>query len=144
MQTIKVKLAGKEYELKPLPIRRAREVRQRFSVPVGQVIAALKSAPTTNLSDVNALGELLDAVKLVLMESMDLCLEALFDFSPALAADRERIENEGFDDEALNAFMEVVKMLYPFGGVLQSMNGLVQSATSMNLPLANGGAGRTK
>jgi len=136
-------MAGREYELKPLPIRRAREVRQRFANPVGKVIGALKSAPKTDLSDVNAMGELLDAVKLALVDSIDTCLELVFDFSEEMRADRERIETEAYDEEALAALVEVLKLLYPFGGLLKRLTGLAALATSMSSVSASGDDGPT-
>ena len=132
MQIVTVTLAGKEYPLHPLPIRKARAVRERISGPVEKAIQAIRGIPQVELNDMQAISELLDAAKLILADSLDLCLEIMFEFSPELAADRERIETEAFDDEALTAFVEVVKMLYPFGGLVKSLTGLASRATSTN------------
>jgi hypothetical protein len=125
----KVTLAGKDYELKPLPIRKAREVRAQFSAPLAKVIEALKTAPKIELSDMQGIGSLLDAARVVMVDSMDICLETLYAYSPEIAADKERIENEAYDEEALLAFVEVVKLLYPFGSLMSSLNGLGPPAT---------------
>ena len=129
MQIVTVTLAGKEYQIQPLPIRKARAVRSRISGPVEKAIQAIRGIPQVELNDMQAISELLDAAKLILADSLDLCLEIMFEFSPELAADRERIESEAFDDEALTAFVEVVKLLYPFGGLLKQLNGLANLAT---------------
>jgi hypothetical protein len=138
-----VKLAGKEYVLKPLPIRRAREVRQRLTGPVMQAIQAIRSSSTISLTDAEGIGSVMDALRLVLLDSIDLCLEILFEYSSELAMDRERIETEAIDEEALTAFLEVIKLLFPFGILVKSLSGLAGLATSMSSASASGTAGRT-
>jgi hypothetical protein len=123
MKSTMVTLAGKQYELQPLPIRKAREIRTRFAEPLAGIIDALKAAPKVELNDLQGIGSLLDAAKIVLVGSIDLALEILFEYSPEIAADRPRIEDEAFDDEAITAFVEVVKQLYPFGGLINSLPG---------------------
>lgn len=132
MQTTTVTLAGQEYTIKPLPIRKAREVRAKITGPVEKAIQAIRGIPQVELNDMQAISELLDAAKLILADSLDLCLDILFEFSPEMAADRERIETLAYDEEALTAFVEVVKMLYPFGGLVKSLTGLANRATSTN------------
>jgi len=148
MQNVIVKLAGREYEIKPLPIRPAREIRQRLTEPLIQVIEMLRNAPAkTDLSDAQGIGELLGSVKTILVGSIDLCLDLLFSYSPELKADQEYIENNAYDDEALKAVLEVLKLLYPFGGLVKKLAGLVSGlaalGTSTNSRSANGDAGQT-
>ena len=132
MQSITVVLAEQAYILKPLPIRQARAIRAKISEPMGKAIAAIRNTPGAGLNDFQAIGELLETARMVLADSIDLCLEILFEFSPELAADRERIETLAYDDEALLAFVEVAKMLYPFGGLVKQLTGLAKAATSMS------------
>lgn len=120
MQAITVKLAGQEYTVNPLPRREAKAFRKRISEQIGDISKALKSADGAaglEVSDLNSIAELVDQIGGLLVGSVDIIAEMLFDFSPALAADRERIEAEGFDDEIFSAFVEVLKLLYPFGEI---------------------------
>lgn len=124
MQTIKISLGGREYELRPLPIRKAREIREKFTESFEQIVDAINQLPNLALDDVHALGDIVTAVKDVLLGSVELVLEILFAYSPELAADRERIEAEAYDEEAIAAFVEVVKLLYPFGSLANVLSGL--------------------
>lgn len=124
MKTVTVTLGERSYEIRPLPIRKAREIREKFTAPFEQAIAALDQVPQTDINDVQSLGKIALSLKDVLLGSVDLVLEILFAYSPELAADRERIEAEAYDDEAIAAFVEVVKMLYPFGGLANALSGL--------------------
>jgi hypothetical protein len=142
MKTIKVRLAGKEYELKPLPIRKAREVRQRFIAPINELIEAIKRLPKIDLTDMQSIGMLVESVQSSLLNSTDICLEILLLFSPEMVEDRERIEDEGYEEEVIAAFVEALKMLYPFGGMLKSLSGLAALATSTSSASASGDGGQ--
>jgi hypothetical protein len=124
MKPVIVKLAGKDYEIQPLPIKGAREFRQKFTAPLGELIETLQIAPKSDLNDFQAIGGLLAAVKNVIIGSMDMVLNILFEYSPELQADRVRIEDEAYDDEAITSFVEVLKLLYPFGGLKNILTGL--------------------
>jgi len=129
MKEIIVTLGKKEYILKPRPIRQAREVRKMIESPFGQAIGALTAVPDQDLSDVQGLGKLALSLKDALLGSMDILLEVLAAFCPEVAADRARIEEEAFDEEVAAAFVEVVKLLYPFGSLVNSVNGFKRQAT---------------
>ena len=77
-----------------------------------------------------------------LIGSMDLLLDLLFAYSPELAEDRERIEEEAYDEEALAAFTEVLKLAYPFGELLAMVNGRTASKTSPNSHSPSTASGR--
>lgn len=123
MQTKTVILAGKEYTLEALPIRQAREFRKKFAAPLEGLISALQKTPTQDLTDLEAVGALLGIVKNVLIGSIDMALEILFAYSSEIATDREHIEAEAYDEEALGAFLEVIKLLYPFGRLASILPG---------------------
>jgi len=123
-QTIKVTLGDVEYEIAPLPIREAREVRQKFAAILEPAVNALQDAPKTEMSDYSALAGLVSAVKDTLLGSVDQCLELLCDYSPEIASHREQIEEIAYDGEVMAAFVEVIKLLYPFGGLIPSLTGL--------------------
>lgn len=118
MKPITVKLAGKEYQVDPLPRRAAKAFRQRITEQIGGVSQALRladGAGGVELTNLGSIADIVDSVGGLLAGSIDLVADLLFDFSPELAADRERIETEGYDDEIIAAFLEVLKLLYPFG-----------------------------
>lgn len=115
MRTAIVTLGGVQYTLNELPSRRAAEWRKSVQEKLGDVSALIESAPGTDISSGAALASLVRSVGSTLIGSTDTVIELLFGYAPALAADRERIEAECYDSELLSAFIEVVKLAYPFG-----------------------------
>lgn len=130
MKSIDVELGGQKYEVRRLSIKGSREWRKQIEGPVGELVNVLISAPGVRLDDVSAIGGLLGVVKDVLLGSVDLIIEALFAYAPSLNSDRERIEEEADDEEALAAFVEVLKLAYPFGSLIENVSsGLAKTAT---------------
>jgi len=139
-RTEAVTLGGRSYEIEQLPMRANREWRERLGAPVMQLVDLLQGLDRLEL---NAAGvqSIIGVVKDVLLGSMEICLEAVFAYSPALQADRERIEAEAYDDEAMMALGVVIKFAYPLDRVLVGLRGLNGIPTSTSLPLPNGGGG---
>jgi hypothetical protein len=123
-QPIKVTLGEKEYEITPLPIAPAREVRHQFEAILTPIVDTLKTMPDTNLTDMTALAAIVSVVKDSLMGMVDIAFDLLLVYAPNLAADRQQIETTAYDDQVMLAFVEVAKLLYPFGSVIPSLTGL--------------------
>lgn len=141
MKTVQVTLGGKEYNIRALKMRQSKEWRDKVKEPFGSLVDALQAAPNIELTSMADLSTLVDVVKDLVLGSFDLVLDLLFQYSPELAADRERIETEGYDEEAVEAFVEVLKLAFPFGGfrkVFSTLPGPANQATSMNSPSASG------
>lgn len=115
MRSAIVTLGGVQYTINELPSRRAAQWRQSMQIKLGDVSALIESAPETDISSGVALANLVRDVGSTLIGSTDTLVELLFAYAPAMAADRERIENECYDSELIAAFVEVVKLAYPFG-----------------------------
>ena len=140
----KVTLGKVEYELKPLPLRPARALREKIAAQIGGFGAQLKCLDGLEVTKLDDIGGLIEQLGGTLAGSVDMAAEWLFEFSPELAADRERIMDEAFDEEVLKAFGEALKLLYPFGGMLNSLSGLAGQASLTNSRSASGGFGRTR
>ncbi len=117
-KTITVELGGQPYTIQALPMKASRQWRESLGQPFAQLVDSLTQASTMQVDDLGNIGALVEVIKTVALGSVDLCVDALFAYSPELAADRERIEAEAYDEEAINAFVEVLKLAYPFGAVL--------------------------
>lgn len=115
MRIAMVTLGGVQYTVNELPSRRAAEWRTAVQEKLGDISTLIESAPGTDISSGAAIAGLVRAVGSTLIGSTDTVIELLFGYAPALAADRERIEAECYDSELLSAFVEVVKLAYPFG-----------------------------
>jgi hypothetical protein len=65
----------------------------------------------------------------VILAAPDRITAMLFDYSPVLAADRARIEAEVYESELIAAFVEVLKLAYPFGELLSLANGFTPTVS---------------
>lgn len=140
-RTKEVALGGQTYAIEQLPMRQNREWREKLAAPVTELMALLESNKDLEIGSVSDLAGILGLAKELLLGSMDLLLDALFAYSPVLQADRARIEAEAYDDEAIVALVEVVRLAYPLGMALAAFRGLPVMPTSTSLPLPNGAAG---
>lgn len=126
IQPTTVTLGGKEYAIKPLPIRKSREWRQKLNGPFAMLVNVLSNVENIELSDAKNLGRLVDTMTSTVLGSVDIILTLLYDYSPELKAHQETIEENAFDEEVMAAFLEVLKLAYPFGRL---MSGFREIAT---------------
>jgi hypothetical protein len=132
MKQITVELAGKEYAISPLPIRKAREWRKQFEEIIADISELLSTVGEyvdvefeNTQAMVSTIGSLvsgnLSKVAGYLLGSADIMAEAIFTYSDELAKDRERIEDEAFDDELVQVFLAILKLAFPFGGAVEGL-----------------------
>ncbi len=138
-----VTLGGKAYELKPIPLRPARKLRQKIEDKLGGFTGILNGVGNLEINKIEDVLPLVDNLKGLLWGSINAMEDWVFEYSQELRSDRERIEETATDEEMLKAFWEVVKMLYPFGGMMGKLSGLAAQATSMSSRSANGESGQT-
>ena len=119
------------YELRPLPLRQAREFRKRLLTPVNELAGMIGQIEQVEVANLQAIGEVIRSVGQAALRSIDQAAELVFAYSPEIAADRERIENEAFDEEIITAFTEVLAQLYPFGQLRKVLTGLQAQASRM-------------
>lgn len=134
MRFVTVELADRSYEVTPLPIKRNREWRSQFDGILQDVVdfvAELGSYAGQEYEDapdmINKLGQAvsgsLPGMANHLVAAPDLISEAVFQYSPEIAADREYIETNAYEDEMVAAFLKILSLAYPFG---QAVQGLLQ------------------
>ena len=156
MKSISVQLAGKTYEVHKLPIKANRAWRQKFDEPIGKLLGAARAIKAISSEEFENGNEMLKVVGVtllrhadeivgVLLESVDLITDAVFAYSPVLLADRENIEDHGYDEEIARAFLEVMKLAYPFSSMIEGMLGLGSrlDGMSQSSPVPNGASGKT-
>jgi len=129
-KTITVTLGGQSYSIEALPIAQSKAWRAQLAGPFGQLAATLAHAGEIDLTSGGDLADLIRVVSDTLIGSIDLLQELLFAYAPTLRADRGRIEAESYDDEAMNALIEVLKLAYPFGAVLTLVSGATKKPTT--------------
>ena len=136
MKNFTIELGGQEYSVKPLPIRPARELRKEIGTALDIPLKAFRGIQGIELTDTDALADIVIAMKGVLFESIDIALKTIYGYSPEIKADKDRIEESATDDEVVAAIVEVVKRLFPFGALTSLLSkattGLMGQQTSKN------------
>ncbi len=132
MKTVQVSVAGREYAITPLPIKKNREWRKQFDAPIrdaANLLAEVGSYADTEFEDMKKMvGEIGKAVSGSLpnvinhlLGSADLITEAVFDYSPAMKKDKKHIEENGFDTELVSCFLAILGLAYPFGQAIEGL-----------------------
>jgi hypothetical protein len=153
MSKCKVTLGGANYTIEPLPIAKSKQWRKKLAGPFHAITDALERAGAIELvSDVakagdgesegNSIGAIVQTLNLgsigslvqtlsgTLLDSIDIVLDLLFAYAPALQRDRDRIEATATDEEALQAFIVVLRMAYPFESLVSGLRGPAKPLTS--------------
>lgn len=136
-----VTLAGQQYSVEQLPMRANKEWRESLTEPVNKIVALLQNYKDIEINSGADIVGMVVVVKDVLFGGMDMLLDALFAYSPTLQADRERIETEAYDDEAIAALGVVLGLAYPLDRLLTVWSGPAVTQTSTNSPYTNGKSG---
>lgn len=142
----KVTLGGRDYTIAAAPIRQSKLWREKLALPFSSLTIALETTSKVEL-DVGQLMDMADLVRRfsgVLIGSIDTMLDLIFEYSPVLEQDREWIEENAYDDEALEAFTKILALAYPLGQLMSIISGPSVSKTSSNSPSRNGASGAKK
>jgi len=132
MKVVNVTLAGREYAVTPLPIKKNREWRKQFEAPIkdaANLLAEVGSYATVEYKDAGdmignlgkAISGSLSPVINHLLGSADLITEAVFLYSPEIKKDKKYIEENGFDTEIVTAFLAILSLAFPFGQAIQGL-----------------------
>lgn len=139
MKETTVILGGRSYVVPALPIGKSKQWREDLAVPFTDLAKALNTvANFKQIDSFSDVATLVDQMRDVLLGSVDLMLELLYSYAPIIAADKDWIEANAYDEEALDAFTEVLKLAYPFGALLGVVTGRMAIKTSSSLPSQNG------
>ena len=125
-RTVIVTIAEKKYTVEEMRSRANEAWRKRLQEPFGALVAQLEGAADTDVSSPRAIATLVQDTAGALLRSPDTLRELLLEYSPALAAERERILEEAYDSELLDAFVQVLKLAFPFGGMVDKLAGLAR------------------
>lgn len=131
-RTKTVTLAGKNYTVAQLPMQRNRAWREKLTEPVNKIIAVMQNYKDIEINNAVDVAGIIGIFNDVLLNSIDLLLESLFAYAPELAADRERIEAEAYDDEAIAAMGEVIRLAYPLEKLVSAWTGRIETPISTN------------
>lgn len=100
-------------------------------------IAELRQGRIT-ISNIGAIANAAEQLVREIGLAPDWCYAQVLAYAPAIALDKEWVNNNATDEEVIIAFISIVKDLVLPLGLLTSLSGLVSLQTSTNLPSANG------
>ena len=129
-KTVTITLGGKTYEISEAPLRKNAQWRAGLNAMLSEVGGLMESATSLELNNVGDLLDVVRQIQNVLLAAPDRLTAMLFDYAPVLAADRERIEAEVYESELIAAFVEVLKLAYPFGSLINLATGLAAKASA--------------
>lgn len=132
MKTVQITVAGRDYTVAPLPIIKNREWRKQFEKPIQDAVKLLSEIAGyadkeyedggAMIGDIGkAISGSLSPVIDHLLGSADTIVEAVFDYAPTMAEDREYIEENGYDEEIVKGFLTILSLAFPFGPALQGL-----------------------
>jgi hypothetical protein len=109
---IVVKFGDVEYKIKPLRMIKAREWRDKL-------IKEVQSIGTSLQQDTSTSPVFIQGLAFVFLQFPQKMADLVFSYAPNLP--REKIENEGTEEQLARAFGQIVQIAFPFVGELQAM-----------------------
>lgn len=132
MKEITIEIAGQKYEVRPLSIKKGRAWREQLGAKFDGLIGAMQGIAIVEATNVAGVGNIIASLRETLITSIDEVLNLVCAYAPAIEADRARIEDEGVDEEIVDAFSKILGLAFPLGAIGRAMNGLTASMTSKN------------
>lgn len=115
MKTITVKIAEKQYVIAPKSIIESRQWREKLAYPLNGLAEIFEDANNIKLDNPQDLKRVFDLFMGSIASAPDLIFNLVCDYAPEIAKDRDHVEQNGFDEEIMEAFKGVLTLVYPFG-----------------------------
>lgn len=123
METISISIAGRDYKVNSLTIRKSSEWRKQLGSSFEGLVDAMQSAPAVEVTNLASIGNIIESVKGALINSLDTVLDLVCAYAPEIHQDRARIEEEAYDQEIVEAFLRILSLAFPLGALKQMLNG---------------------
>lgn len=120
MRTATITLNEKKYEITELRHRKNREWRQKLEAHISDLASSLDAGLGSEITDLGSISQLVRAVIKYGVRSTDLLCELVAEYAPSL---KDALE-DSYDSEITAAFVEVLKLAYPFSGVVSALKNL--------------------
>lgn len=132
MRSEQIIIAGQEYEVVELPMRRNAEWRHQLQDALMPMADLMQQSQTVSM-DANSAGDVVGIIRkagLMLIESPDTITDLVFSYAPELEKDRDRVLENAYDSEVMDAFTAVLRLAFPFGRLLSTVRALAASGAS--------------
>ena len=143
---ITVELGDKAFEIEALSIRSSKVWRQTFAERLQPLFDVLPTLPDIDISKPEELVKLVPLIQNLLTTYLDDAIDLLFEYSPILQKDREWIDDNASDKQAVAAFLGVLKLTNPFDARLlrDALSGPTNGETSSKSPARSGASRRPR
>lgn len=146
MQHKTLTLGGVEYTVQELPARKNAAWRKGLEAQLGPFLNLVEQAGAgAEIRKSEDLMQIVNQVGHLLVTAPDTMIELIFSYASNLDAKRETILDNAYDSELTAAFVAVLGLAYPFGGLVMQLAQLARAGspttpmmTSKNSPSANG------
>lgn len=122
MRKVEIMFGDDIYVVTELPSRANAAWRGRLQDFLNDVRDIVAVDPSTRLS-LDFVSDLLGKIQERVVGSIGIISDLLFDYSPELSENREHIESTCYDSEIVDAFLQVLKLAFPFFGSLPEILG---------------------
>lgn len=120
MQTVTLTLSGQEFTLHELDIEANAAWRKRFEAAIAPILDAVQGFDQIELETAADLQKIIAPLRNVLLHSPAVLVDLLLAYAPELV-DARKAGLKLYESELLAAFVEVLKLAYPFGALLTMM-----------------------
>lgn len=132
MRSVTVKLADREYIVNELKARQNQEWRALLKGKFTDIADLINSAPKTELTS-DSISILIRSMSTAIMDSVDDVRGLLLAYSSKLDDDHEYIEENAYDSEIMTAFVEVLTLAFPFGGLFRRVSQVLETGPTAKL-----------
>lgn len=138
MRTISITFGDRNYTVPQAPIGRAKAWRKQLKKPLNEILALISGdLLNTELNSAADVVGLAEKMIPVLMDAPETVLELLLGYAPTLKADKAYIEEHGYDEQVVDAFLQVLKVAFPLARLTELL-GPMNLATSPSSPEPSG------
>ena len=131
MKTLKLKLAGREYDVELLRAKASEEWRGKLKDKLGEFgIADVMGAAALDITNGGGVSRVIDGVMAMVVQAPRAALDLIALYAPQIEADKDAIFEEAYDVDIIAAFSEVVKTAIPLDSMRQLLSGLTAPKTT--------------
>ncbi len=120
MRTTPVTLDNQTFTVEELRSRVNSEWRAKLEKEFGDLADLIESAPGVDLTSAAGVASLVRSVSGQVLKSVDRLTKLLIEYAPQL----RDVVGDAYDSELLDAFVEVLKLAYPFGTLVEKVRAI--------------------
>ncbi len=125
MEQVKIHIAGEDRDVAELPRRKNAAWRERLQKELGPVMDFLETTESLDIQSVDQAVPILREALTGVNQGLDIALELIVNYMKADKPAADKIREDAFDSEILEALIQILSLAYPFGSVRPAMEQLI-------------------